>query len=149
MEELREMEEESRRNGLIFTLALIDVDHFKIVNDTYGHTSGDKVLTHFGALLRKRFRVEDVRGRWGGEEFVVAFRHIQNDTACGALQRALEELRLITFTGDHDESFGITFSAGLASYPGDAQDLGNLIRCADHRLYKAKELGRNQLIWTD
>jgi diguanylate cyclase (GGDEF)-like protein len=146
MEELQEMEEESRRNGLIFTLALIDVDHFKKVNDTYGHVAGDQVLSQFGQLLRKRFRVEDVRGRWGGEEFVVAFRHIQNDTARGALERALEELRLLVFSGDHGENFGITFSAGLASYPEDGTELETLIRTADHRLYLAKEMGRNQLV---
>jgi len=149
MEELSDMAEESKRNELIFSLALIDVDHFKNVNDTYGHFAGDKVLSQFGHLLRKRFRVEDVRGRWGGEEFIVAFRHIHKDTARGALQRALEELRLVIFSGDHGENFGITFSAGLVSYPDDGREIESLIKIADNRLYKAKELGRNQLICTD
>jgi diguanylate cyclase (GGDEF)-like protein len=143
------MAEESRRNELIFSLALIDVDHFKNVNDTYGHLAGDKVLTQFGQLLRKRFRVEDVRGRWGGEEFVVAFRHIQKDTARGALERALEELRIVKFEGDHGETFNITFSAGLVSYPQDGTEIESLIKVADSRLYKAKELGRNQLVCND
>jgi len=149
MEELQDMAEESQRNDLIFSLALIDVDHFKHVNDTYGHVAGDQVLSQFGQLLRKRFRVEDVRGRWGGEEFVVAFRHIHKDTARGALQRALEELRLVNFNGDRGEDFGITFSAGLVSYPDDGRELESLIKIADHRLYRAKELGRNQLICVD
>ncbi len=149
MEELVDMAEESRRNELIFSLALIDVDHFKSVNDTYGHLAGDKVLTQFGQLLRKRFRVEDVRGRWGGEEFVVAFRHIQKDTARGALERALEEMRLMKFSGDHGETFNVTFSAGLVSYPQDGDEIESLIRVADGRLYKAKELGRNRLVCSD
>ncbi|MBS1989889.1 MAG: diguanylate cyclase [Cyanobacteria bacterium SZAS LIN-2] len=149
MEELQDMAEESRRNELIFSLALIDVDHFKKINDTYGHMAGDKVLAQVGQLLRKRFRVEDVRGRWGGEEFIVAFRHIQKDTARGALQRALEELRSQTFTGDHGENFGITFSAGLVSYPDDGRELDTLIKIADHRLYRAKEQGRNCLVCVD
>lgn len=149
MEELVDMAEESQRNELIFSLALIDVDHFKAVNDTYGHLAGDQVLSQFGQLLRKRFRVEDVRGRWGGEEFVVAFRHIHKDTARGALQRALEELRLISFGGDHGETFNITFSAGLVSYPEDGKEIETLIKIADNRLYRAKEQGRNRLICTD
>jgi len=146
MEQLNDMAEESKRNGLIFSLSLIDVDHFKQVNDQYGHMAGDRVLAVFGQLLKKRFRVEDFRGRWGGEEFMVAFRHIQKVTAGGALQRALEELRAIEFHGDHGENFHITFSAGLVSYPEDGVDVEDLIRKADERLYIAKESGRNQLV---
>lgn len=149
MEQLNDMAEESKRNGLIFTLSLIDVDHFKQVNDKYGHLAGDRVLATFGQLLKKRFRVEDFRGRWGGEEFMVAFRHIQKETAGGALQRALEELRLIEFTGDHGETFNISFSAGLVSYPDDGENIEDLIRRADERLYRAKEQGRNRLVAAD
>jgi len=146
MEQLNDMAEESKRNGLIFSLSLIDVDHFKHVNDQYGHLAGDRVLSTFGKLLKKRFRVEDFRGRWGGEEFMVAFRHIRKETAGGALQRALEELRAFEFHGDHGESFNITFSAGLVSYPDDGTDVEDLIRKADERLYIAKDSGRNQLV---
>lgn len=149
MEQLSDMAEESKRNGLIFSLALIDVDHFKKVNDTYGHLAGDRVLTAFGQLLKKRFRVEDIRGRWGGEEFMVAFRHIGKVTAQGALQRALEELRLLEFKGDHGETFQVTFSAGLVSYPDDGTEVEVLIRRADERLYLAKQQGRNRLISAD
>lgn len=149
MEQLNDMSEESKRNGLIFSLALIDVDHFKKINDKYGHLSGDRVLASFGQLLKKRFRVEDFRGRWGGEEFMVAFRHIQKETAQGALQRALEELRAMEFSGDHGETFGITFSAGLVSYPDDGSDIEDLIRKADERLYQAKNNGRNCLVAKD
>jgi diguanylate cyclase (GGDEF)-like protein len=140
------MSEESKRNGLIFSLALIDLDHFKKINDQYGHLAGDRVLATFGQLLKKRFRVEDFRGRWGGEEFMVAFRHIRKETAHGALQRALEELRALEFSGDHCENFGITFSAGLVSYPDDGSDIEDLIRKADERLYQAKKNGRNCLV---
>lgn len=149
MEELTTMAEESKRNGLIFSLALIDVDHFKIVNDTYGHLAGDRALAGVGHLLKKRFRVEDIRGRWGGEEFIVAFRHIQKGTAQGALLRALEELRNMAFKGDKDEDFKITFSAGIVSYPEDSTDVLELLKLADHRLYKAKESGRNCLVSED
>lgn len=146
MEQLNDMAEESKRNGLIFTLALIDIDHFKKVNDTYGHLAGDRVLSSFGQLLKKRFRVEDIRGRWGGEEFMVAFRHIGKTTAGGALQRSLEELRVMEFKGDHGETFQVTFSAGLVSYPDDSKEVEELIRMADERLYRAKQQGRNRLV---
>ncbi len=146
MEELFEMKEESQRNGLIYSLALIDVDHFKGINDTYGHLAGDRVLSALGQLLKKRFRVEDVRGRWGGEEFIVAFRHIGRETSRGALLRALEELRQMEFTGDHGEKFSISFSSGIVSYPDDKENVDELLRLADERLYKAKEAGRNCIV---
>jgi len=143
MEELVNMAEESERNGLIFSLALIDVDHFKKINDTHGHLAGDRVLAGFGNLLKRRFRVEDVRGRWGGEEFIVGFRHIPRDTAKGALQRALEELNKMQFEGDRGEIFNISFSAGIVSFPDDSKNIDELLKLADERLYKAKSAGRN------
>lgn len=147
MQELTELAEESKRNGLIYSISLLDIDHFKSVNDTYGHFAGDRVLATFGQLLRKRFRVEDVRGRWGGEEFVVAFRHISRHTAAGAMQRALEEFCAIEFAGDHDEKFHASFSAGLVSYPEDGETIEDLLKGADNRLYQAKKQGRNRIVF--
>lgn len=146
MEELDKMVQESERNGLIFSLALIDVDHFKQINDSHGHLAGDRVLAALGQLLKKRFRVEDIRGRWGGEEFIVAFRHIPRNTARGALQRALEELSKLEFKGDRDESFSISFSSGIVEYPAESKDLSDLLRRSDEKLYRAKEAGRNCII---
>lgn len=140
---------ESQANSLTLSLALIDVDHFKKVNDTYGHIAGDMVLEYFGALLARRFRVEDLRCRWGGEEFIVAFRHVSPETMKSSLERALEELRTHTFEGEKGEKFSVTFSAGVASYPADGDTIDDLVRNADHRLYKAKETGRNRIIITD
>lgn len=137
---------EAARHKFIFTLALIDVDKFKTVNDTYGHMAGDRVLACFGQLLKKRFRVEDVRGRWGGEEFIVALRHESRDTTKGALQRVLQELSKIKFEGDHGENFHVTFTAGLACFPEDGDTLEKLVHVADGRLYAGKEAGRNRII---
>lgn len=149
MEQLNALSAESQRYNLVFSLCLMDVDHFKKVNDTYGHMAGDRVLAHFGQLLRKRFRVEDVRGRWGGEEFIMAFRHEAKDTMKGALQRVLDELTTIPFTGDHDEEFRVSFSAGLVSYPDDGTVVEDLLKRADERLYMAKEAGRRRIISED
>ncbi len=137
---------ESERHGFNFSLSLLDIDHFKKVNDTYGHMAGDRVLSHVGKLLRKRFRVEDLRGRWGGEEFILAFRHEKKETMMRALNRVLEELRKVEFKGDKGESFYITFSAGMVDFPVDGLNPHDLILSSDRRLYIAKKNGRNQIV---
>lgn len=140
---------ECQRYDFKFSLCLMDVDHFKKVNDTYGHAAGDDVLATFGRLLRKRFRVEDVRGRWGGEEFILAFKHEKKETMQIALTRIMEELKQIQFHGENEETFSVTFSAGLASFPDEAEDLQELVKVADRRLYLAKERGRKLVVIDD
>lgn len=137
---------ECQRHGFVFSLCLLDIDHFKQVNDQHGHIAGDRVLDYIGKLLRKRFRVEDLRGRWGGEEFILAFRHEMKETMHKALNRVLEELRTIEFKGDQGELFSVTFSAGIVDYPVDGTTIHDLVIQADRRLYKAKENGRNQIV---
>jgi diguanylate cyclase (GGDEF)-like protein len=148
MEQLNALISESDRYKLVFTLALLDVDHFKKVNDTYGHLAGDRVLAHLGQLLKRRFRVEDLRGRWGGEEFIVAFRHEGKETTIGALARVLEELRTTDFNGDHGEVFHVSFTAGMSSYPEDGRTIEDLVHVSDQRLYLGKESGRNRIVGT-
>ena len=137
---------ESERHGFSFSLCLMDVDHFKKVNDSYGHMAGDRVLAYIGNLLRKRFRVEDLRGRWGGEEFILAFRHERKDTMNKALSRVLEELKKVEFTGDKGETFFTAFSAGMVNFPEDGTNLHDLVLNADRRLYLAKHNGRSQIV---
>jgi diguanylate cyclase (GGDEF)-like protein len=149
IEAVNAIHSESKRAGLVFSIALIDVDNFKKVNDTYGHIPGDRVLAHLGKLLRIRFRTQDVRGRWGGEEFILAFRHVGKETIRGGVERALTELRGHTFEGDHGEKFSVTFSCGLASFPEDGATFPELLAGADKRLYLAKQNGRNQIISSD
>lgn len=139
---------ESERHGFNFSLCLMDVDHFKKVNDSYGHMAGDRVLAYFGKLLRKRFRVEDLRGRWGGEEFILAFRHERKETMHKALNRVLEELKKVEFKGDKGESFFTAFSAGMVDFPEDGTSLHDLVLNADRRLYLAKQNGRSQIVIT-
>ncbi len=149
MEQLNSLLAEAQRYNLNFCVCLLDVDHFKKVNDTYGHLAGDRVLSHFGQLLKRRFRVEDLRGRWGGEEFILAFRHETKDTMKGALTRALDELSITPFQGDHGETFYTAFSAGMVSYPEDADNVHDLLQIADKRLYIAKETGRKRVVTDD
>jgi diguanylate cyclase (GGDEF)-like protein len=137
---------EASRNELTFSLVLLDVDHFKSVNDEYGHLAGDRVIAELGKLLRRRFRAEDLRGRWGGQEFILVFRNESKDTMSKALHLVCDEFRAMNFRGDADQRFRVTFSAGIASYPQDGNGLSDLLQAADRRLYVAKAAGRDRIV---
>ena len=137
---------ESRRHGRQLSVALLDLDQFKRVNDTYGHTVGDQVLATLGRLLGERFRLEDLRGRWGGEEFVIVFPGEAVEMAAEVLRRVLTEFANISFRGDHGDAFHVSFSAGVASFPEDGTTIDTLLKAADLRLYQAKAAGRNRVV---
>jgi len=137
---------ECARRKRPLTLSLIDLDRFKHVNDTYGHLAGDRVLRGLGRLLRSRFRSEDVRGRWGGEEFVVGLYEEGVETSAAVLDRLRLEFRQLEFNADQGAPFSATFSAGIASFPEDGEQLGQLMRRADARLYAAKRNGRDRIL---
>ncbi|MFD2110409.1 diguanylate cyclase [Thiorhodococcus fuscus] len=131
------------RSGSPLALAMLDIDHFKRINDTYGHPVGDRVIKSLAQLLRKRLRRYDIIGRYGGEEFTI----LMPDTPLAAAEKVLNELReqfallLLSSAGDH---FHCTFSAGLAAlddHPGQ-----ELTAVADAALYEAKRLGRNRVV---
>jgi diguanylate cyclase (GGDEF)-like protein len=137
---------EARRHSRPLAAALLDVDRFKRVNDSYGHLVGDRVLMALGRLLNARFRLEDLRGRWGGEEFVLVFPGETAHTAAAVLRRVLDEFRLLPFRSERGERFFVTFSAGVASFPDDGATVDALIRAADARLYGAKKAGRGNVL---
>ena len=128
------------------SLALIDIDRFKKVNDTYGHLVGDQVIAHLGDLLRRRFRLEDLRGRWGGEEFILVFPGQGAEFAARAAALLLGEFCELQFASDDGQPFTATFTAGIASYPEDGTSIPALVRRADERLYEGKQKGRNQVV---
>ena len=124
---------------------LIDIDHFKDVNDTFGHQSGDTVLREVVALIQKKIRSADLLFRWGGEEFCLAFSSEPAQSAYGFVARLLGDFREQAFSNEHGESFQASFSAGIASLPDDGTSLEQLLRKADERLYQAKAQGRNRV----
>lgn len=136
---------EIRRQGARMALCLLDLDHFKRVNDEHGHLAGDRVLATLGRTLSYRLRDGDLRGRWGGEEFVLAFFGEPASRAKTMLQRILDEFRAVSFVDDHGAVFRVTFSAGIASLPEHGTSLEDLVRAADELLYKAKEGGRARI----
>jgi diguanylate cyclase (GGDEF)-like protein len=137
----------ARRYGKVLTLAVIDADRFKALNDTHGHAAGDFVLKKIGALLRDSFRQSDTTARYGGEEFVV----LLPETDIEAARRKVESLReLVAATpiqlGLLAQSVQITISAGLASFPDDGDDAAELLAAADERMFRAKRQGRNLVV---
>ncbi|MEM6961464.1 MAG: response regulator [Myxococcota bacterium] len=137
---------EIHRAARTFSVGLCDVDHFKQVNDLRGHLVGDQVLANFGKILQEAFRPADLKCRWGGEEFLVAFAEQEADAAKAILERALEELKQTVFTDEEGREFRVTCSAGIATIPDDGDSLDHLVRVADRRLYLAKERGRDQIV---
>ncbi len=135
------------QNQTPVTVAIIDVDHFKKVNDTWGHVMGDRVLSAVGAILQRRFRNEDLRCRWGGEEFVLAFAGERLDSIAQALAHTREELEGHRFEAEGGDSFTVSFSAGLAIAPNDGNELERLVDAADRWLYEAKRGGRRRTEW--
>jgi len=136
---------ESARSKKPLSLALIDIDRFKQVNDEHGHLSGDRVLSRFGHLLASRFRTSDIRGRWGGDEFAVVFYGEDAETSKMIIGRVQDELRNMAFTGDRGEQFQITFSAGISGFPENGDGIEALFRDVDAKMYRAKRAGRDAI----
>lgn len=143
---LNEEFERSKRYRMPLSVAMVDIDHFKKINDTYGHQAGDFVLKTLAGVFTSNIRVSDLVIRFGGEEFLLVF----NGASAVDAYQIMEKLRVNVETmrlqyGAFD--FKVTFSAGVASFPSDkVSDLPNLIHQADSGLYKAKETGRNRTV---
>ncbi len=132
-----------RRNGVL-SLAMIDLDHFKTVNDTYGHMTGDRVLKSLARLLQQRLRKTDIIGRYGGEEFVAVLVDTEPQAAMQVLDEIREGFSLIQHQSD-DVEFKVSFSCGVASFT-QYEDAVALNDAADKALYEAKHAGRNRVI---
>lgn len=135
-----------KRNYKAFSIAMVDLDRFKQVNDTYGHIVGDKVLAGFAEVVRIRLRLNDVVIRYGGEEFLILFPETRANEAKIVLDRILAEFSKTPFKSLNDQSeFYCTFSAGIQEVYLDELDLKKNIDLADGALYEAKSEGRNQV----
>jgi len=135
----------SERYGHAFCLLIIDIDHFKAINDTHGHLFGDHVLKKLGEIMSKVSRSTDQVFRYGGEEFVIIMPETGYDEAVVAVDRLMDAVRSHTFVCDEQRA-KITVSIGGTSFPFQSIDKVELIKLADQALYKAKEMGRNRFI---
>ena len=136
----------SQRNGNPITVAMLDIDHFKSVNDTYGHATGDIVISAIAMLLRQRMRKSDILGRYGGEEFAAVLLDCDIEDAHQLLDEIRKRFATLRFRHEGKE-FSCTLSAGFVSskqYPNS--EGADLLTAADEALYEAKANGRNQVL---
>ena len=132
-----------RRYGHNFFILMIDADHFKRINDTYGHLFGDRVLKELGEIISKNLRSSDRVFRYGGEEFLVIMNELSQSEVAIAVCRLMESIRNHTFTFE-GQTASVTVSMGGAFFPENAQEKVTLIKIADQALYRAKDAGRDQ-----
>lgn len=143
---LRQFLRLAERHSQPLSLALLDVDHFKQINDRFGHGTGDAVLQQLGQILLRTFRSEDVVARWGGEEFLIGMYGMTRIDGVQRLTDLLEVLRHESLAGPRGERIRLTFSAGVAQFPDDGADVQALYRAADGALYRAKQAGRDRVL---
>ncbi|AZE72793.1 hypothetical protein C4K00_2564 [Pseudomonas synxantha] len=131
-----------RQNQQPLCALMLDMDHFKYINDTYGHQAGDQVLRQVGGVISASFRQADVSGRLGGEEFAVLLPNTSLETARNVGEQLIEAIAGLSA----EPVQGLTASLGVASTEGNEHDLPGLMNDADQALYRAKSLGRNQVV---
>ena len=136
--------ERASRYGLVLSLVMADLDHFKKVNDLYGHLVGDSVLIGFSEVLKQGLRMSDFAARYGGEEFCIIMPNIDLEGSAKAICRLADQLRKKTFRNDRGESFLVTASYGVVMFSKKFETPLQLIEAADGALYHAKNNGRNQ-----
>lgn len=140
--------ESSAMRGLGLAILMLDIDHFKRINDTYGHDAGDAVLREVAGVLRESTRAEDLVARYGGEEFVVALPVAAPDQATDRAEQIRANLSARQITGVGEQALTVTASLGLAyAEPGRMRSPTALITAADHSLYQAKREGRDRLVF--
>lgn len=150
--ELRAKEEiaRARRNYTPLALVLLDVDHFKRVNDTYGHAVGDLVLQQLSRLLQKNLRETELLGRYGGEEFVVILPGASKQEAYKTAERLREAVDQLAFGDPEAQTLHCSISLGVAAFSDGLGDFSSWLKAADKALYQAKHQGRNQTVmYTD
>ncbi|MCI5227330.1 MAG: GGDEF domain-containing protein, partial [Candidatus Electrothrix sp. AX2] len=135
----------ARRHKQFLGVIMIDIDHFNVFNDTYGHEMGDKVLSEIGKFILENIRDEDIACRYGGEEIIIILpgASLQNtERRAEQLRQGIESLAVKMY----DEEHTVTASLGVALFPEHGTTIKGVIRAADSALYRAKEKGRNKVL---
>ncbi len=133
------------RHGYSFSVLMVDLDNFKVVNDTYGHALGDRFLREFAEVLRFSARREDIVARYGGDEFALILPEVSMEQTHLIAARLLENLADFSLSLDPERKIQATASIGAAVFPNHATGAKDLFLVADNMLYRAKSLGRNRL----
>ena len=140
---LKNLSEQYIKTGEPYTLAIADIDFFKKVNDTYGHTAGDEVLVSVAQIMKKSMAGKGFAARWGGEEFLLVYTGCDMETTLTYLEMLVEAIREMCVEYD-DKVIKITISIGVATGNGDSVD--KVLCTADNRLYHAKKEGRDRVV---
>jgi len=142
---MSEYENEIADGGEKFAVAMIDIDHFKQINDTYGHEIGDKIIVALSEILRTSTSHRDIVARFGGEEFCMVLKNINRYSALDIFERIRQEIEHFSFSIDKENFIKFTISIGAVVHTGE--ELEETINNADMMLYKAKNSGRNQVVF--
>jgi diguanylate cyclase (GGDEF)-like protein len=134
------------RTGQPVSMIMMDIDHFKRFNDTFGHQAGDALLKELGEFVNQRTRGQDVACRYGGEEFALILAGCSLENACKRAQVLREELKLLKVRHGGQSMGAITLSMGVASFPAQANNAETLVKAADDALYRAKKEGRDRVV---
>jgi len=124
-------------------IALIDIDHFKVINDTYGHVTGDLVLRQLSKVLRQNLRATDLAGRYGGDEFCVILPDVPLNRATQVMDTLRDRFNALAYA--QDPTLRVSLSIGLAPYRVGHSDSTSWLNDADQALYDAKSSGRNRV----
>ncbi|WP_432696126.1 sensor domain-containing diguanylate cyclase [Marinobacterium sp. YM272] len=136
----------SQHSSQPLQVAMLDLDRFKQLNDTYGHLDGDRAIQHFASTLKSHLRAGDNLFRWGGEEFLLLCPGVSSAEAAALMTRLIAQVAAAPFMTSSGERLTITCSAGLAGYPQDGQSIRELVSKADQSMYAAKQAGRNRVV---
>lgn len=145
-ENMQEYIEDTKESGEQFAVAIIDIDNFKNINDSYGHDMGDKVITSISEVLRTNTSYRDIVARFGGEEFCVVLKNINKYSASDILERLRQEVEKFNFNIDATNQIRFTISIGVSIHDND-DTLEETINQADMMLHSAKQNGKNQIIF--
>ncbi len=149
-QKLKDEVEYADDSNSVLNILMFDLDNFKSFNDTYGHVSGDKLLSLFSDIIRQCIRKLDIPVRYGGEEFIIIIRDLDIVIAKSVgdrIRHQLEKQRI--YVGLEDERHRVTVSCGVAQYPTHSKNIREVIEKADQALYRAKELGKNLVVSYD
>lgn len=135
----------AKRYNSTFSIVIADIDHFKQVNDTYGHSVGDQAIIHFADILNENIRESDMVGRVGGEEFAILLPNTSLEQALIYADRVRQEVANALLVLGSKERLKLTSSFGVAECQAEDKEMKDLFNRADQALYKAKEAGRNQV----
>ena len=135
----------ARRHTSLAVL-MLDVDHFKVFNDTFGHEAGDMVLRRIAECFQQTIRSEDIVCRYGGEEFVILLPEITEELALAKANTIRHNVSGLRMKLKEEALRSVYVSIGLAMYPAPARDATDLLRMADHALYDAKRGGRDRVV---